>query len=76
VNERGFSRFKNIKSELSTCLGEDLLDWLMLITIEGPALKDRRPYALSVSAQWELAAAQAACPVARQSWRDTQAQGG
>jgi hypothetical protein len=41
VNERGFSRLKNIKSELSTCFGEDLLDWLMLITIEGPALKDR-----------------------------------
>lgn len=41
VNERGFSRLKNIKSDLRTCLGDDLLDWLMLITIEGPELKDR-----------------------------------
>jgi hypothetical protein len=41
VNKRGFSRLKNIKSELSMCLGDDLLDWLMLITIEGPGLKDK-----------------------------------
>jgi hypothetical protein len=55
VNERCFSRLKNIKSELSTCLGDDLLDWLMLITIEVPALKDKE-------------AVRALCLCAMRSW--------
>jgi hypothetical protein len=40
VNERGFSRLKLIKSDLRTCLNDDLLDWLMMITIEGPDVRD------------------------------------
>jgi hypothetical protein len=45
----------NIKSELSTCLGDDLLDCLMLITIEVPALKDKE-------------AVRALCVCAMRSW--------
>ena len=40
VDERGFSRLKLIKSDLRTCLGDDLLDWLVLITLEGPDVRD------------------------------------
>jgi hypothetical protein len=46
---------KNIKSELSTCLGDDLLAWLMLFTLEGSALKDKE-------------AVRALCLCAMRSW--------
>ena len=39
-NERGFSRLKLIKNDLRTSMHNDLLDWLLLLSIEGPALSE------------------------------------
>ena len=41
VNERGFSRLKLIKTYLRARMSNDLLDWLMLISIEGAKLSDK-----------------------------------
>ena len=42
VNERGFSRLKLIKTYLRAQMSNDLLDWLMLISIEaGAELSDK-----------------------------------
>jgi len=41
--ERGFSSMRRIKTDWRSSLGEDTLDNLMRITIEGPPLKDFDP---------------------------------
>ena len=41
VNERGFSRLKLIKTYLRNRMSDELLDWLMLISIEGPELDNK-----------------------------------